>query len=110
MVFQGDSDAVVRLLNKEHLPHDIWLFNAANLTLDMLHNWSVTSKWIPREQNSVCDQLARKALHADDMILDVSAGWKHLHERGWRTICAEFVRRFTLPTLYPLREQCVIRR
>ncbi len=56
---QGDSLTVCRLLRKEVVPEDVWLFNATSITLDMLAGSSMHVSWIPRAQNCVCDELAR---------------------------------------------------
>ena len=57
--FEGDSAVVCKLLRQEALPSDVWLYNATQITLDMLTDCSVEVTWIPREQNGVCDRLAR---------------------------------------------------
>ncbi len=47
--FKGDSHTVVRLLRQECLSHDIWLYNATQITLDLLDGIQTVVEWIPRE-------------------------------------------------------------
>lgn len=55
----GDSLYVVSLLQRRFRPSDVFLFNCVELTFDLLLDTHILVHWIPREQNSVCDALAR---------------------------------------------------
>ena len=68
--------AVVRLLNCETLPSDIWLYNATQLTLDMLEGCHVSFTWVSRDENGVCDQLARTAVSSAGITLSVHPDWE----------------------------------
>ena len=59
MYFYGDSASVVGQLNRSVSSSDMFLYNCAELCKDVLSDWSVSVRWIPREQNSVCDSLAK---------------------------------------------------
>ena len=53
---------MVGLLTREYFNTDKFLSNATTLCLDVLAGWSVTAKWISRDENTICDALARKAV------------------------------------------------
>ena len=69
----------------------------------------VAVSWIPREYNSICDALARKAVTNGCIELAVAPEFEVAHLRGWRNICIEFVKRFDMSPLYPQRMSCVVR-
>ena len=99
----------MRLLRQECRPQDVWLFNATQVALDMLTGMEVAVQWIPRDENSVCDALARKAVTNGCIELAVAPEFEVAHLRGWRNICIEFVKRFDMSPLYPQRVSCVVR-
>ncbi len=66
-------------------------------------------EWIPREENGVCDELARSAITNGGISLSVAPGYAPFHCNAWKSICAEFVKRFDMSPLYPLRQSCVVR-
>ena len=79
--FEGDSAVVCRLLRKEILPTDVWLYNATSITLDMLGDCNVEITWIPRDLNGTCDALARKAVQDGHITLLVAPDFRVAHER-----------------------------
>ena len=72
---------VVRLLNQECLPEDIWLFNATQMTLDMLQGGFCTFEWVPRTENVLCDSLARRAVQEAQISLTVNPSYEVAHLR-----------------------------
>lgn len=79
--FQGDSMHVCRLLRKEDLPKDVWLFNATSITLDILSDCEVHVSWIPRDCNTACDDLARSAVSNGCITLWVTEHLRAFHQR-----------------------------
>ena len=61
---KGDSKYVCGLLDNVHRTVDIQLYNCAQLVKDVLATWCVEVEWIPRDQNSRCDSLARAAVES----------------------------------------------
>lgn len=57
--FKGDSKYVCGLLDSTYRSDDVQLYNCSEIVRDVLSNWWLHVTWIPREQNSRCDLLAR---------------------------------------------------
>lgn len=57
----GDSKTVVGILNREFYVNDAYLFNSSQLFFDTVGHWSSRIRWISRNDNVVCDMLARQA-------------------------------------------------
>ncbi len=84
--FYGDSKYVVGLLNREFVPVDYFLSSCVELVSDILASRiHYKATWIPREENSACDSLARKAVNTKCISVECSAGfqsyvseWKHV--------------------------------
>ena len=95
--FEGDSMMVCKLLRRELLPKDIWLYNSTSITHDMLTGHRVSVNWIPREQNSECDALARQAVVQGCLSVDVHEAYAVAHARVWKSLCRAFVKRFNCP-------------
>ena len=41
---------------------DVFLFNCVQLAFDVTHGWERLGKWISRDENTLCDSLAREAV------------------------------------------------
>lgn len=82
----GDSLYVVSLLQRRFRPADVFLFNCVELTFDLLLDTHILVHWIPRDQNSVCDALARQAASSGTLSV-----WIHptilWFGRYWQRIC-----------------------
>ena len=51
---------VIGLINAEYLPRDIFMHNCVELMKDLgLGTHLVSARWISRDDNGVCDALAR---------------------------------------------------
>jgi hypothetical protein len=70
---------ICRLLRKEDLPQDVWLYNATSITLDILSDSEVHVSWISRECNTVCDELARSAVSNGCITLWVTEHLRAFH-------------------------------
>ena len=44
------------------MPRDVFMVNCIDLITDMLVGWNVTCEWVPRDENQMCDMLARAAV------------------------------------------------
>ncbi len=56
---EGDSSYVVGVLDGRYLPKDVFLFNCSQMAIDLAGDRGITSSWIKRDLNAVCDGLAR---------------------------------------------------
>ena len=72
---------VCKLLRKESLPEDVRLYNATQIAMDMLSDCHVDVKWIPRDQNCVCDRLAHLAVDTGHITLTVAPEFRVTHAR-----------------------------
>ena len=59
---EGDSAYVIGLWNKAWEVRDVFLYNCVQIALDVTSDWERRGEWIPREDNTICDALARKAV------------------------------------------------
>lgn len=57
--FEGDSAYVCGLLDATYAPRETFFYNCMELTRDFLGDRHWTAKWISRDFNTKCDQLAR---------------------------------------------------
>ena len=62
VVIEGDSKYVIGLLTRKWTPKESFFLNSTQLCLDYLHAWERSIQWIPREENTICDTLARQAV------------------------------------------------
>lgn len=62
ITFEGDSAYVCGLLDGTYVPRETFFFNCLELTRDFLKLCHWIARWIPREQNGMCDALARRAV------------------------------------------------
>lgn len=83
VTFRGDSATVCKLLRREVVPSDIWLHNCTALTHDLLTGHLLNVEWIPREENSECDALARSAVETQAFSVDCAARYASGHKRVW---------------------------
>ena len=71
--FFGDSKYVVGLLNREFLSVDYFLSSCIELVTDLLAKQKhFKATWIPRAQNTICDALARSAVHQGCVSVECS--------------------------------------
>ena len=70
----------------------LFLYTCSELILDVLHNKSFFSyKWIPREQNQVCDALEKKdSTSRVPSISIIDSEYAHFQEK-WLDIISKFV-------------------
>jgi hypothetical protein len=60
VIFKGDSAYVIGLLSREFYSDDIFLYNSVSLVEDLLGiNFPYRAEWISRNDNSICDRLAK---------------------------------------------------
>ena len=84
--FFGDSKYVVGLLNREFLSVDYFLSSCTELVTDLLANCApYKATWIPRDENTTCDALARSAVHSGKVSVACSAHFQ-VYEQQWMSI------------------------
>jgi ribonuclease HI len=57
--FEGDSAYVCGLISSTYFPRETFFYNCLELIKDFLADRFINAKWIPREENGICDSLAR---------------------------------------------------
>ena len=57
--FFGDSQHVVDLLARTHCQANLFLYTSVELACNLLNGWVYTVTWVPRDQNEVCNALAK---------------------------------------------------
>lgn len=82
----GDSKYVCGLLDGQYKASDVQLYNCSEIVRDTLKFWKVRVTWIPRDQNSECDSLARLAVVQQAPQVTVAPSEAPFHARGWESI------------------------
>ena len=74
LYIEGDSQYVIGAINKLYMVNDLFLFNCTELIKDLLGNSRhFLACWIPRDQNSVCDRLARQAVETKEISCHIAS-------------------------------------
>ncbi len=60
----------------------------------MVRGWQVRVKWIPRAENTTCDQLAKDAVANKTTVLSVYGNYGNRLRASLYDIVSEFARRF----------------
>ena len=64
---------MVGLLDHSWCPQDIFFFNCIELTRDILTGWVYRAIWVPRNQNVICDALARQAAASGEIVITINS-------------------------------------
>ena len=73
-MIEGDNEYVCGLLNGNYMPAEMFFYNCMEVSRDFLNGKQFSSKWIPRELNSICDGLAKLAVERNDYSLNCDPG------------------------------------
>ena len=61
ILFIGDSSHVINCISGCWRPPDLFLHHCMEMCHDLLPNRLITTAWIPRDLNTICDTLAHQA-------------------------------------------------
>ena len=94
VTFHGDSRFVVDLVTRKVAPRDPYLYNCTALLRDLLVGGHYTAQWHSRDENTLCDSLARAAVRDGAVTVTVHAhapvADTGLAETRWRQACDSF--------------------
>lgn len=85
---------MVGLLNREHWATDFFLYSCVELAGDVLGSRQYRAQWISRDENTVCDGLARSAVESGHVSIECGEGYES-HRDGWVAILEQFQVYFT---------------
>ena len=61
ILFIGDSSHVIDCISGRSRPPNLFLHHCTEMCRDLLPNYLITTAWIPRDLNTICNALARQA-------------------------------------------------